>query len=279
MRDRSGAKAGYVSEHLTHFVGRSKPEADQYALLRRILERRWLLHSPFEERPTLGIAIYPDRLLSKNDMLVPDMICFCDIPIDHLGIHTQKYSRFGVAFPRHTLVARGASPVMYVAANSAVLVKKPEYRRPPDKESITPEEYEKRKAEPLKEEEFHREPKGALLDSYMEGFWSAWQKKEPFEKGSAGADVAETLQKEKVSVIFLLTHLFGFLKVFDAALPADHPDNYYMEREWRLYGNLHFESGEVSQVIVPPEYVERCRSECPEYAARVIECPSDGTAR
>jgi hypothetical protein len=36
----------YVSSELTHFVGRGKPEEDQYAILVQVLQSGWLLHPP-----------------------------------------------------------------------------------------------------------------------------------------------------------------------------------------------------------------------------------------
>ena len=48
------------------------------------------------------------------------MVCFCDIPDSDLAIHVNKYSRFGLAFKKEFLIAKGACPVFYVANESPV---------------------------------------------------------------------------------------------------------------------------------------------------------------
>jgi hypothetical protein len=57
---------------------------------------------------------------SSNNLINPDMVCFCDIPIGDLGIHIKKYGQFGLAFKKSFLIERGANPVLYVERNSAV---------------------------------------------------------------------------------------------------------------------------------------------------------------
>jgi len=113
------------------------------------------------------------------------------------------------------------------------------------------------------------EPRAQILDEHMELFWRLWYEKEPFERGEAGNAVAETLKREKLLLVFFIQHVFGFVKCFDDGLAPDHPDNFYMEREWRRLGNLHFAAADVAAVLVPPDMVDQCRRECAEYADRV----------
>jgi len=135
-------EVGYVSKYLTHFVGRGKAPAEQYEILKRILGTRWLTHPPHLDQPSLAIEVHPGRQFADNDMMVPEMICFCDIPAIHLGIHIQKYSQFGIVFPKAYLISLGANPVFYVAKRSGVLRKKPEFRKAVlPKKTITPTEY------------------------------------------------------------------------------------------------------------------------------------------
>jgi len=68
---------------------------------------------------------------------------------------------------------------------------------------------------------------------------------------------------------FFVTQILGFVKCFDDALPTEHPDNFYMEREWRRLGNLQFTTADVAGVYVPPKMVGQCRSDRPEYADRI----------
>ena len=110
--DRSSTKreGGYVSSYLTHFVGHGMAPEEQFALLKKILETRWLTHPPHDEQLSLGQRVYPQRLFSHNEMVVPEMICFCDIPEAHLAIHSRKYSHFGIVFDKPYLVREGGKP-------------------------------------------------------------------------------------------------------------------------------------------------------------------------
>jgi len=182
---------GYVSKYLTHFVGRGKALREQYEILKKILGTRWLTHPPHLDQPSLALAVHPGRQFADNDMIVPEMICFCDIPAVHLTIHTQKYSQFGVAFPKAYLISKGANPVLYVAKTSGILRKKPEHRNvSPPKRTVTQAEYEELMKQPIDPDKFASEPRGKVLDEYMGMLWQLWYEREPFEAGQAGEEAA-----------------------------------------------------------------------------------------
>ena len=106
----------YISDELTHCVGRAKPNDDErYALLVEILRTGWL-------KPSLGpgFVMFSDgqKRLSTNEAITCTMLCFCDIPLEHLALHMQKYSPFGIAFSKKMLLDRGATQVYYVASNA-----------------------------------------------------------------------------------------------------------------------------------------------------------------
>ena len=48
----------------------------------------------------------------------------------------------------------------------------------------------------------------------------------------------------------------------------DTPDNYYLEREWRLVGNLRFGLGDLRTIVVPRSYAERLATDFPEYSGQ-----------
>lgn len=61
----------------------------------------------------------------------------------------------------------------------------------------------------------------------------------------------------------------GFAKVFDPRLPDDDPANYYMEREWRVHGDVAFALEEVRRVVLPEGYAPALRKDVPEYVGQV----------
>jgi hypothetical protein len=86
----------YISKELTHFVGQKLPEEVQYLKLVEILKSRWLTHPPHSPNISGNLQVNTKARISANEMYVPQVICFCDIPVDDLSIHINKYSRFGI---------------------------------------------------------------------------------------------------------------------------------------------------------------------------------------
>jgi hypothetical protein len=72
---------------------------------------------------------------------------------------------------------------------------------------------------------------------------------------------------------FLAYHVFGFIKVFDDAVAEDNPNNFYMEREWRVLGNVRFELNDVYRIILPKSYAGRFREDLPDYQSQVNFAP------
>lgn len=110
----------YISDQLTHFVGRSLADDEsRYALLREIVQTGWLKAS---HRDELGPGFVGHsnggKALSSNDAVKCTSVCLCDIPIATLKIHMKKYSSFGLAFDKRLMLRSGATPVHYVARNA-----------------------------------------------------------------------------------------------------------------------------------------------------------------
>lgn len=194
----------YVSPELTHFVGKELPEENQYQLLVSILVSGWLMHRPFNPGIAGNIRINTMEPASENKMYNPQVVCFCDIPSGQdLEIHMRKYSRFGIAFAKPYLIARGANPVFYVALTPAL-------------------------------------GRGQTFDQALRRY---------YDGGS-----------RDLSPFFEL-HIASFIKFFDPAKAEDDPDNYYMEREWRILGNLQFNLDDVYRVSLPSAYASRFRKD------------------
>ncbi len=64
-------------------------------------------------------------------------------------------------------------------------------------------------------------------------------------------------------------HIFSFIKLFDDSLPDKDPENYYMEREWRLLGNLKSSFDNVVRVILPQKFAQQFRNDIPDYVGQI----------
>ena len=49
----------------------------------------------------------------------------------------------------------------------------------------------------------------------------------------------------------------------------DDDANYYMEREWRVGGNISFQLGDVARVFFPSSYAVRFRADLPTYIGQI----------
>jgi Putative abortive phage resistance protein AbiGi, antitoxin len=172
------------------------------------------------------------------------IVCFCDIPVEDLPLHTSKYSAFGLAFLKRFLIPRGASPVFYVAWQSASTV--------PDSDTgrlTRADLFDQTEPEVLSLVEAHARSQGV---------------------GSA-PDVGDSAQRHKAACLrsLVLHELLPFFKFFDAELPDDAADNFYMEREWRVIGRVTFDLADVERVIIPRAYAARFRNDLPEYVGQL----------
>jgi hypothetical protein len=234
----------YVSDELTHFVGSALPsEEAQFRLLLKILGEGLLLRSPDLTGVEAGrqssegfeVSIDPTKPLSENEQFLASVVCFCDIPVEDMAIHMRHFSRFGIAFKKRFLLELGASPVFYVAREASTA--------PPD-------------------EEAHR---AQLFDQRFEGFheiFSVYREQLPEHRSST----------RRVQV-FLSKYVFAFMKFFDASADVDDRRNHYMEREWRILGNVRFDLTDVRRIIVPEKYGGRLREEVPEYIGQISFAP------
>lgn len=283
----------YVSHELSHFVGRGKTEEEQYDLLvNKILKSGWLTHGP-HHNPShpRGASLDLSKPISKDEIIGYQVVCFCDIPVPDLAIHTGKYSKFGLAFKKEFLIDAGASPVFYVANESPVSAKK----------LISPPEYEirlKAAAAAGKADRalyFDTSVRGlidvfAALDAlscnendrfFQGGKLAASESKRRLgvllalsEDQIALAEAAlkgnsQAVETLRIFTDFLIDHVFSFVKCFDGKSAAHDESNYYMEREWRVANNVKFQLDDVSRVFFPEKYSKRFRVDLPAYAGQV----------
>lgn len=241
----------YVSNELTHFVGRSfREDPDryerQYGLLKEIIESGTLKARKIGSNNVVAMSV-KDQLrkpLSSNEAYYPYCVCFCDIPEESFGIHMSNYSQFGLSFPKHCLVKKGAHPVFYIPNNS----------RPSLPNSLY---------------EFLGEP--VNLADGLNSFWDAYWRLQDltWSRDGMGDEARKLLE---MIAIFLDFNVFSYFKFFDDNLLDDHEENFYMEREWRVLGPVSFTLNEIHSVVLPKAFEMRFREDVPKYKGKVT-CP------
>lgn len=113
----------YISNELTHLVGNKSVEdlEFQYLKLCKILNDSILTSAsgkPEESEGLSGVTIKYGKI-SRNEMFESKVVCFCDIPVDDLKIHIQKYGYFGLSFRKEFIASKGGAPVFYMPKQRA----------------------------------------------------------------------------------------------------------------------------------------------------------------
>lgn len=246
----------YVSDYLTHFVGRGLAEEQQYELLLQVIKTGKL--KPRDSDITWG-ALEPGgpegwisrqtnvvdytRRLSENEKYLSGVVCFCDIPEEDLWFHAAKYSGFGLAFHKEFLIRQGATPVFYIARQART---QEAFARPG---------------------EFDRKHSRAAFFDLAEMDYCQ------NVTGTYPRPTAESARHSSIPTGRLLEgYVFPFMKFFDADRPAEDPENFYMEREWRLLGVAVFEIADITRIYAPPAFVPRAISDTGVNVNRVRSC-------
>ena len=237
----------YTSDELSHFVGYDRPIDDEknYQTLLKILHAGCISHPPHNpDWGTVSVTTNWDGFLQREELIVPSVTCFADIPSGSLGIHTMKYGKFGISFPRDYLTQYGARPVMYV---------------------------------PLRNDDWNSIHGTTLLND-LEAIYKSFHDLVISEMPCAvqqGRPLGKRLENKEAAIAAMHSvfakDFLAFIKPFNSHLPAGHEKNYYMEREWRKYGNLKFDPEKVSQVWVAKGYAAKLELEFPKYATKINE--------
>jgi hypothetical protein len=236
----------YASDELFHLVGHSSPKNDEenYRRLDLVLQSGCISHPPHDGSwGETGYTTTWDNRLETEELIVPTVTCYADIPFDALSTHVSKYGKFGLALPRWLLIKYGARPVMYIPMRSD------------DCGSI------------------HGLTLLRDIEAIVKGFNSqVYEKLGPSSDSRTLGQVPAT-SESAISVIYsmILKDFLAFIKPFNSQLPRNHPDNYYMEREWRKYGNMKFKPAQVSRLVVAQGYKDRALSDYPAFEGRIDE--------
>ncbi|MCG2635024.1 MAG: abortive infection system antitoxin AbiGi family protein, partial [Gammaproteobacteria bacterium] len=228
-----------------HFVGHSSPEDDEanYATLKIVLNGRCISHPPHDG--TWGTTSYKvnwEKLLETEELLVPSVTCFADIPFEALSLHISKYGKFGVALPLSLLVKYGTRPVYYfpISKQDALSVHGVSLLRD--------------------------------IESTVKGFKEQLIGEEA--EDTVSREMGSTPDSPESAILALDSMVFkdfiAFVKPFNVDLPHSDPSNFYMEREWRKYGNMKFSQNEVSRLVVARGFEERAKADFPDYGERIF---------
>ncbi len=286
----------YVSNSLTHFVGRSRPsDKDRYELLCEVIRGGVLMDPSHKGRrdpifrlrmlgksgsqadistcPGLDYSSYPNvrhdakSNLSDNSLLRFEIVCFCDIPDNELAIHCAKYGHFGLAFSKQFLVSKGASPVMYVPRPGWYEIVLRSHDR------ITGKLDEEMRGEgsraSLMDAAFDFHNHELAMNRFME---QQERMREAFRQLKSFDDVLSVKKDLHAMLLYQTTieaFIFGYLKFFDPTLPPEDIDNYYMEREWRVAGKVEFGITDIESVYVAPPFVDQALNDFPALVGRV----------
>ena len=68
---------------------------------------------------------------------------------------------------------------------------------------------------------------------------------------------------------FISFHIFSYIKFYDHSFADDHDDNFYLEREWRVIGNVKFDLCDIETVFMPKQFSQRFRTDCPAYESQL----------
>lgn len=245
----------YTSSHLCHFVGWHTPDDDEHNwnTLCSILDDKCVSHPPHVKGyGTIGYTLDLTKPLFSEELIVPTVTCFGDIPEDSLGWHVSKYGHFGLTFHRAFLIHWAARPVTYV---------------------------------PMASDDWQGGLNGMNLlrdlEATYKGFVEYRRGKITTGNGGTGKKAGRRMGQKPLTeehVLGALDSLLGkdflaYIKPFDSGLPPEDRRSFYMEREWRKFGNLCFEFEDVVQVWVASGYGARTCERFPLLSAKVKERP------
>lgn len=247
MDENNNINSPYTSDELFHFCGQKNPSSDEenFSTLLKILSSKCISHPPHKVGwGEVSLTTNYTASVLTEELVMPNITCYADIPFEGLLLHTKKYGRFGISLPKKLLAERHARPVMYIPyfdndwlTNAGrVLIK--------DIENTYKGIYEHF----IENDEEYR-----LRERYMPA--------SPKNRPEAIHSLDEVFKM----------HILAFIKPFNLSLPMDHIDNYYMEREWRKFGNVMFKNEEVKKVVLASGYKERFIEKFPEFSDRIVE--------
>lgn len=221
----------YVGQRLYHLVGSQQPDAEEanFETLSAILRSMELRTCEVAgERGGVRTVRDPSRPITNGEPIQQSVVCLCDIPREDLPFHARRYGRFGLGVSRSVVAQCGGRPVIYI---------------PFSKKSCG--------------NWGARFPR--LVDSVLEGLDRFFPDSPDSRSKIVGASAKDAQGAADEASSLITRDVQAFLKFWDVDLPEDHPENFYMEREWRKFGNLGLALC-LEEIIAPPQYHDALRS-------------------
>ena len=220
-----------ASRILYHFTGGPSPKDDQAnfdrlcAILRSMTVRACRVG---DSRCGIRTRWDPTRGLLNGEPIEQNVACLCDLLPEHWPFHARRYGKFGVGVCRSVAVQWGVRPAIYVPVSGKVHGSWAQ---------------------------LHLGEVSAVLEG-LERF-SAEARAERVRLVGAAVTDADDAMSQASSVI--KRDYLAFVKFWDVDLPDDHEENFYLEREWRKFGDLPLASC-LREVIAPPEYHDELKA-------------------
>jgi hypothetical protein len=237
-------------------VGRKcESDEDRYRLLARILRDGKLRASgtPGAREDTATVlSVIGNRKISDETAIRGQIVCFCDIPTESMGPHMGKYSHFGLSFLKPFLVAKGANPVFYVVRDAVL----PGIKVIPTGSGSVEQRGGMTRAELM--DQVHKE---AMALSTLT--------REMTLVASDNQHLQGLLLRVEYVRRLIYENVLTCIKPFDSTEPEESKRNFYMEREWRVYGDVLFQMADVRRVILPASFAERFLSGFPGFPGDV----------
>lgn len=238
----------YTSNYFYHFVGRSEPGAheENFSRLCKILSEKEVRHRPFTPGGSTASLTVPKQVdIFSEELLLPTVTCFSDIPSSSLQIHVRKYGLFGLSISRAHLIEWRARPVLYW----------PYFKN-----------------------------KDSFENDALKDIWSTYQyfrelvvnpRKHQFSN-TRTLGARPELESDAIYAFdcSVQKELLAYIKPFDASKSPHELESFYMEREWRRFGYLSFSGNDVGEVVVAVGFKERIQELFPEYESKVREIQS-----
>lgn len=215
----------FASEVLYHFVGRGHPENDDenFAVLCAVLRSMEILSCKVGgKRGGIRLRRDPTRPMTDGEPAEQSVVCLCDIPRDSLAFHARRYGRFGVGVSRSVVAQWGTRPVIYI---------------------------------PFSERIYGHWGKrfSGDVQTVLDGLDLFFPDSPETRTRIAGAPAADAQDAVDEASGLISRDFQAFLKFWDVDLPDGHPENFYLEREWRKFGNLELALC-LREIVAPPVY-------------------------